>query len=53
MKTKLTIILLCIALVTLSFTFATRVEKSKTVNKDMNNSAQEAPIGGFALDSKS
>ncbi len=53
MKTKLIILIAVSAVITLSFTFASA--KRTTVSSNASRSdkaAQEAPIGGFALEDK-
>jgi hypothetical protein len=53
MKTKIIILIAVSAVVTLSFTFAStkRTTVSSSANQS-NRAAQEAPIGGFALEDK-
>jgi hypothetical protein len=50
MKTKLTLLVLAVALLTLSFTFTSLKDTKKTTTP--TNSSQEEPIGALASEDK-
>jgi hypothetical protein len=50
MKTKITVLIGAVALVTLSFTFSSNDSASKKSEQKMTSSSDTAPIGGFIAD---
>jgi hypothetical protein len=52
MKNKVILLIAVSAIVTLSFTFASSKRAALSKPPTSNNEAQDAPVGGFALEDK-